>query len=105
MSKSLLASLIALGGLAFAIPSVTAAPTSPIPAAPSATLEIEQINHRCNGPRLRNGYCPNPAPHYGYRYAPRYRYYEPRYRYGYYGSPGITLRFGSVPRYRYYGGW
>lgn len=96
MSKYLLCNVLALGGLALAFTSASAAPISPVRSA--ETLNVEQVNHRCNGPRLRNGYCPNPAPHYGYRYAPRYRYIYPRYR----SRPGVTLRFGSAPRYRYY---
>lgn len=102
MSKYLLVSLVALGGLGVAIPSASAAPSLPSPAATSATLNIEQVNHRCDGPRRRNGYCPNPRPHYGYRYAPRDRYGYNNYPRG---GPGVTLRFGGAPRYRDYGNW
>lgn len=108
MSKTLIASLIALGGVVFAMPSSSAAPTSPMPAAPSAAssnfVQIDYAGGRyhCHGPR-RNGDC-----HGGYRrserhqgyYAPRYGYYRSPYRS--YGGPGITLRFGSAPRYRYH---
>lgn len=99
MLKSLIASLVALGGVVVAMPSANSAPTSPIQSAPSSTTShVERVDwaggrYHCHGPR-RNGNC-----HGGARRSYQSNRYN-SYNRGYYDRPGITLRFGTGNRYR-----